>query len=64
MNPRSLEYTNHLINIHIIQERERLLTQVKEDNKEIATMERQVAETQDQSSRFQEELSQLDRCVY
>ena len=38
-----------------------MLTQVKEDNKEIATMERQVAETQDQSSRFQEELSQLDR---
>merc|ERR1719414_1488290 len=43
------------------QERERLLTQVKEDNKEIATMERQAAETQDHISRLQEELSHLDR---
>ena len=38
-----------------------MLTQVKEDNKEIATMERQAAETQDNISRLQEELSQLDR---
>ena len=37
------------------------MTQVKEDNKEIATMERQAAETQDHISRLQEELSQLDR---
>ena len=49
------------ISLHNFKERERLLTQVKEDNKEIATMERQVAETQDQSSRLQEELSQVDR---
>ena len=34
---------------------------MKEDNKEIATMERQAAETQDHISRLQEELSQLDR---
>ena len=54
---------NHNSNtsFHPIQERERLLTQVKEDNKEIATMERQAAETQDHISRLQEELSQLDR---
>lgn len=30
------------------QERERLLQQVKDDNAEIATMERQIAETQEQ----------------
>ena len=46
-----------------IQERERLLAQVKEDNKEIATMERQIAETQENSGRHQDEQSQLDRQV-
>ena len=43
------------------QERERLLNQVKEDNKEISTMERQTAEVQDKMNQLHEEQSQLDR---
>ncbi|XP_069994854.1 intraflagellar transport protein 74 homolog isoform X2 [Penaeus vannamei] len=43
------------------EERERLLLQVKEDNAEIATMERQIGEVQDQMRRVQEELQQLDQ---
>ncbi|XP_037795044.1 intraflagellar transport protein 74 homolog [Penaeus monodon] len=43
------------------EERERLLLQVKEDNAEIATMERQIGEVQDQIRRVQEELQQLDQ---
>ncbi|XP_042865475.1 intraflagellar transport protein 74 homolog isoform X3 [Penaeus japonicus] len=43
------------------EERERLLLQVKEDNTEIATMERQIGEVQDHIHRVQEELQQLDQ---
>ncbi|KAK8749313.1 hypothetical protein OTU49_015793 [Cherax quadricarinatus] len=43
------------------EERERLLLQVKEDNAEIATMERQISEVQDQMKQVQEEVQQLDQ---
>ena len=45
------------------QERERLLQQVKDDNAEISTMERQVAEMQDKIVHLQEEMSQLDQDI-
>ncbi|XP_068222988.1 intraflagellar transport protein 74 homolog isoform X1 [Palaemon carinicauda] len=43
------------------EERERLLLQVKEDNGEIATMERQCSEVQEQMKGIQEEILQLDQ---
>ncbi|CAL4111956.1 unnamed protein product, partial [Meganyctiphanes norvegica] len=43
------------------EERERLLLQVKEDNAEIATMERQVSEVQEHIRRIQEDLHNLDQ---
>jgi myosin heavy subunit len=43
------------------QERERLLSQVKEDNAEIATMEQQITEINEQSARLQDENTQLDQ---
>ncbi|KAK7027296.1 Intraflagellar transport protein 74 [Halocaridina rubra] len=43
------------------EERERLLLQVKEDNAEIATMERQIGEVQEQMKGIQEELHHLDQ---
>ncbi|XP_026874634.2 intraflagellar transport protein 74 homolog [Electrophorus electricus] len=42
------------------EERERLLKQVKEDNQEIASMERQLTETQEKINQLTEELRQLD----
>ncbi|XP_076056590.1 intraflagellar transport protein 74 homolog isoform X2 [Oratosquilla oratoria] len=42
------------------EERERLLIQVKEDNAEIAAMERQIGDLQDQIKSVQEEMHQLD----
>ncbi|GAA6089017.1 intraflagellar transport protein 74 homolog [Tachysurus ichikawai] len=42
------------------EERERLLKQVKEDNQEIASMERQLTETREKINRLTEELRQLD----
>ncbi|XP_062844674.1 intraflagellar transport protein 74 homolog [Trichomycterus rosablanca] len=42
------------------EERERLLKQVKEDNQEIASMERQLTETGEKLKRVTEELRQLD----
>uniref|UniRef100_A0AAR2JBH0 Intraflagellar transport 74 homolog n=1 Tax=Pygocentrus nattereri TaxID=42514 RepID=A0AAR2JBH0_PYGNA len=41
------------------EERERLLKQVKEDNQEIASMERQLTETRDKLNQLTEELRQL-----
>jgi len=43
------------------QERERLLQRVKDDNAEIATMERQIGEMRDKMSHLQEEQAQLDQ---
>lgn len=43
------------------EERERLLLQVKEDNAEIATMERQLSEVQEQMKRVHDEIQQLDQ---
>ena len=43
------------------QERERLLTQVKDDNKEISTMERQIAEVQESINQLNDEQANLDR---
>ncbi|KAI5089138.1 intraflagellar transport protein 74-like [Silurus meridionalis] len=43
------------------EERECLLKQVKEDNQEIASMERQLTETREKISRLTEELRQLDK---
>ncbi|XP_045608252.1 intraflagellar transport protein 74 homolog isoform X2 [Procambarus clarkii] len=43
------------------EERERLLLQVKEDNAEIATMERQISEVQEQIKQVQDEIQQLDQ---
>ncbi|KAK4290679.1 hypothetical protein Pmani_036441 [Petrolisthes manimaculis] len=43
------------------EERERLLLQVKEDNAEIATMDRQVSEVQEQMRQLTDELHQLDQ---
>ncbi|KAK8386714.1 hypothetical protein O3P69_017878 [Scylla paramamosain] len=43
------------------EERERLLQQVKEDNSEIATMERQISEVQEQIRQLQDECQQLDQ---
>ncbi|XP_066960218.1 intraflagellar transport protein 74 homolog isoform X1 [Macrobrachium rosenbergii] len=43
------------------EERERLLLQVKEDNGEIATMERQIGEVQEQIKGIQDETNQLDQ---
>ncbi|UYV82615.1 IFT74 [Cordylochernes scorpioides] len=42
------------------QERERLLHQVKEDNAELASMERQAAEVREQMARAREELEQIE----
>ncbi|KAL7837945.1 hypothetical protein AOLI_G00263490 [Acnodon oligacanthus] len=42
------------------EERERLLKQVKEDNQEIASMERQLTETREKINQLTEELRQLD----
>ncbi|XP_076867458.1 intraflagellar transport protein 74 homolog [Brachyhypopomus gauderio] len=42
------------------EERERLLKQVKEDNQEIASMERQLTETREKMNQLTEELRQLD----
>lgn len=42
------------------QERERLLQQVKDDNAEIATMERQIAETQEQIRHLKDEQNQIE----
>ncbi|XP_022087754.1 intraflagellar transport protein 74 homolog [Acanthaster planci] len=42
------------------EERERLLKQVKEDNQEIASMDRQIQEYRDQINTLQEEIRQLD----
>lgn len=43
------------------QERERLLQQVKEDNAELASIERQASEMQERVAAVQEELSQVDQ---
>ena len=43
------------------QERERLLDQVKNDNAEISTMERQIQEVGDKMRVFQEEREQLEQ---
>jgi intraflagellar transport protein 74 len=43
------------------QEREQLLQRVKDDNAEIATMERQVAEIRDQTHKKQQELEQTEQ---
>lgn len=43
------------------EERERLLLQVKENNSEIATMERQISEVQEQMRGIQEEIQHLDQ---
>ncbi|XP_038048644.1 intraflagellar transport protein 74 homolog [Patiria miniata] len=42
------------------EERERLLKQVKEDNQEIASMDRQIQEYRDQITTLQDEIRQLD----
>ncbi|XP_067677226.1 intraflagellar transport protein 74 homolog [Haliotis asinina] len=42
------------------EEREKLLKQVKEDNQEIASMERQTKELQERTEQIQEEVRQLD----
>lgn len=38
-----------------------ILSQVKEDNSEIATMERQISEVQEQIRQLQDECQQLDQ---
>ncbi|KAB0368713.1 hypothetical protein FD755_019747 [Muntiacus reevesi] len=43
-----------------MEERERLLKQVKEDNQEIASMERQLADIKEKVNQFSEEIRQLD----
>ncbi|XP_050727865.1 intraflagellar transport protein 74 homolog isoform X2 [Eriocheir sinensis] len=43
------------------EEREKLLRQVKEDNSEIATMERQISEVQEQIRQLQDECQQMDQ---
>ncbi|XP_034028734.1 intraflagellar transport protein 74 homolog [Thalassophryne amazonica] len=43
------------------EERERLFKQVKEDNQEISSMERQLVETRDRTSRITEEIRQLEQ---
>lgn len=43
------------------QERERLLAQVKEDNSELSSMERQASEARERLGKLQEELAQLDQ---
>ncbi|XP_018024266.1 intraflagellar transport protein 74 homolog [Hyalella azteca] len=43
------------------EERERLLLQVKDDNAEIATMERQISELQDEMGRLQNDLQSVDQ---
>lgn len=43
------------------QERERLLAQVKEDNSELSSMERQASEAREHLGKLQEELAQLDQ---
>lgn len=40
-----------------------LCIQVKEDNAEIATMERQISEVQEQMKRVQDEIQQLDQVI-
>ncbi|CAL9698267.1 unnamed protein product [Knipowitschia caucasica] len=43
------------------EERERLLRQVKEDNQEIASMERQLSETRERSRQLTDELQQMEQ---
>ncbi|MBZ3888795.1 Intraflagellar transport protein 74-like protein [Sciurus carolinensis] len=43
-----------------MEERERLLKQVKEDNQEIASMERQLTDIKEKTNQFTEEIRQLD----
>lgn len=43
------------------EERERLLLQVKDDNAEIATMERQISDLQDEMSRLQSDLQSMEQ---
>ncbi|KAF2361531.1 hypothetical protein FHG87_007710 [Trinorchestia longiramus] len=43
------------------EERERLLLQVKDDNAEIATMERQISDLQEEMSRLQNDLQNVDQ---